>query len=964
MPIFDDLDLGRSTENEGPSSGQEGGSVVVSGGRTISWGRAGKAQARSQIVNVRAPFAVGGAAADSKAAVTFNVQQLIELANNTNRQPVYIQWDSGDGIVTPNPWDGYYRLDDVHALDWGWPRHVPCQVTATLVALGAPNRISMAYAGESVVTDYSGLGQKLIALPVGATGIENNPAAGGAFARVGADGPFSCALVPVANPSPFTPSAVISDFTKGGVKIFDTVIAGGNPVPAAFFDDGAETPSSISRTLFRSIGNDATGTLNAWTTMGGAPTIAANLVTMPNGARLRGGHTDWQDLVFRARFRFNTNALPFVQVHANGASDFNDVQVLFDGVNMALQKHVAGVFTGTVGSQAAALVNGTFYWVEVTAVGTSYSAAVFNDAAGAIGAQIGAGITGVISDAALQTGMVALGCGGTAGCAFGGAFNNVCIVNVLCPLGWTIFSGSGEPAYAWSSAKAYSGTKSLSIRNNHSGDNGNWLNLTADVTGVSYTVAGQVQVVGGSGGNTALVQFLGPTPASDGAWHQAGGAYVPAADHNAYFSASGVQTAYFDAYTMAVGTLAAGPAVNPNWVEIRDTEHDFTGDCVLTNGLVMLVFRLGLSIADVYFWNEAAWRLWANINYADTAISTGTLRAIVLQKISLEECALEVTTGSVLGRLANVTFRLKRGHHLAFVALRPLTESAVGQSYSLFLNILAGASAPKLLYSSGKPSDVSLAEASPSVPADYGYGAVLIETAGSLSVSQPVIGGFLYQNKPGAEQPKNNGNAVVGLGDTIALPISAERQYGLFVARYPYAAYLAAEAETGTLGAGWTSQAGAGGNSNALEAKCASGTTVGNVVNGANSCLFGTAWSPPAGTYDVWVRLKVTSAAGAVAEMQIGLRNTVTGAFVAGSSTTLRANQAAVGYTWVRVATGLVLPAANTIHFAAVPAATLGTDWFIDEAMLAVLTLSSDHRGPQELWQQFLPDLSVVQVQG
>jgi hypothetical protein len=227
MPIIDALDIGRASLTIGPSTGQVGATAQIAGGSAINWSRGGKPRARSVTLNVQAPFAIGGFAAGTRGAVELNVQQLVELASNPDRNPVYIQWRSGDGVITPSPFDGFYRIDDATPLDWSYERHVSVQFMATLIALAAPSTLSFAWGGGALGSNFSGAPTNLIAYPVGATVLTG----GLVSSRGGAEGPFSCSLSPLPNPVPFMPSASISNLFKGGVHVYDTVNTGTNPVP-------------------------------------------------------------------------------------------------------------------------------------------------------------------------------------------------------------------------------------------------------------------------------------------------------------------------------------------------------------------------------------------------------------------------------------------------------------------------------------------------------------------------------------------------------------------------------------------------------------------------------------------------------------------------------------------------------------------------------------------------------------
>jgi len=600
LAIFNDIDTGRATLNVGPTSGQVDGSILVEGARTISWGRGGKAQVKSQLVNVKAPFAIGGAAADSKSAVRYVVQQLIELSHNTSQQPIYIQWDSGDGILTPNPWDGWYRLDDVQPLDWSWPRHVPCQITATLVALGAPNNVWLPHAGGALSTDYSGAASNLLTL----RGIAGSNFAWGTqntFARTGAEGGLDNAQGTLPGPYPFTFSTTIANIFKGRVRVYDTINTSANPVPSA-----------------------------------------------------------------------------------------------------------------------------------------------------------------------------------------------------------------------------------------------------------------------------------------------------------------------------------AGTYVNTNWVEVFDIDHQFVGDCVITNGLQLWLLVVGATkILEHYLWNTPVaapgWLFTASLQYLDNSGTSSTLRQYGLIKIGWDEAVIETLNAvASTGHAAVSILKMQAGRYEGRVLFRPLTQATTSVNRLMW----SVTSTPKIIYNPGKAQDHVVDGATGlAVQADYGYSATFIASA-----SFPFVIGFLSQRKPGSQQGWSNGNANYGIGDGTSVPIGGETSYGFFASPYGVSASystasLQGEAESGSMDAGWTSQANAAASAG-NEAKCASGTVT------ARKVLFGTIFSPAAGVYDVWFRVKVTSAAGASNEMLLGLHDETSGDN--SQSTVYKPNQVTTSYAWYRVATDVTMPLAHASRLIAMTQATIGTDWFVD----------------------------------
>jgi hypothetical protein len=395
---------------------------------------------------------------------------------------------------------------------------------------------------------------------------------------------------------------------------------------------------------------------------------------------------------------------------------------------------------------------------------------------------------------------------------------------------------------------------------------------------------------------------------------------------------------------------SGGTFVNANWVEVFYSDHNFAGDCVITNGLQLLIFIQGTAhLCSAYLWNtataQANWQKYADVNYQDVAGNIGTLQGYTQVRIGAEESSVVTTSSTSGGKNAQVKVRLQRGRYEARADFMPAVEASTTNT-SLSLVVVA---TPKILYNSAKIADNVLSETSPAFPTDYGYGATFVANS-----AQPFVCGFLYQNEAGNAQPFDAGNvATVGLGDNTSLAAGAQRSYGFWAIPYGVnasysTANLQAEAESGTLGTGWTSQANAsasGGN----EAKCASGTAT------TNADLWGTAFVPDPGTYDLWMRVKVTSAASGTAQMQLGLWDSTSSAYV--NSTTYAPNQFTTSYAWYKICSAVTPTAGHNMRVrAVVNTNATNTDWFIDESALVPRTLTTDSRGPQDLFQQWLYD--------
>jgi len=140
----------------------------------------------------------------------------------------------------------------------------------------------------------------------------------------------------------------------------------------------------------------------------------------------------------------------------------------------------------------------------------------------------------------------------------------------------------------------------------------------------------------------------------------------------------------------------------------------------------------------------------------------------------------------------------------------------------------------------------------------------------------------------------------------------------------------AGEAAGGLLGLGWSTVPDAATNT-ARAAKAARGSAPVKNNNYATD-TFGATFTPDPGAYDVWYRLRVTSTVGTTAEMTLGLWDD-TGVGWLGS-TTYRANQIGTSYVWIKAAAGVVPVAGHFVQFQAYAASTLGTDWYIDRALM------------------------------
>jgi hypothetical protein len=99
-----------------------------------------------------------------------------------------------------------------------------------------------------------------------------------------------------------------------------------------------------------------------------------------------------------------------------------------------------------------------------------------------------------------------------------------------------------------------------------------------------------------------------------------------------------------------------------------------------------------------------------------------------------------------------------------------------------------------------------------------------------------------------------------------------------------------------------------------------------------NGIVFGTAFLPAAGAYDLYYRLRVANAEGATSEMTLSLLDATSGRYMAADA--VSATQIGTSYTWYLVSSKVVPTPGHLMRFQTNVASTLGTDWFIDSAAL------------------------------
>lgn len=407
------------------------------------------------------------------------------------------------------------------------------------------------------------------------------------------------------------------------------------------------------------------------------------------------------------------------------------------------------------------------------------------------------------------------------------------------------------------------------------------------------------------------------------------------------------------------GNAAAG------WVEVFHPDHTFVGDCVISNDLILLLFQdAATNIAQVYFWNISTnqWQLAGSLGGNDSGPpnpSTWNIQGWTLGRISYRETSILINMASTNNNWCQFMIRVIAGAHYIRIRFLGLSQNNSRQDQLFFT---PSVNSKLINYTDLNVLDNSLSLEQISMPlsvSSFGYSGCFVANSGL-----PMLFGWLYLDSTGQLFQGDVLSNGIAIGDTNVGPlINIPRFYGFYVSPWPNPQNLQAEGESGILGTGWSVVANANA-SGGQEAKAASGT-------GSNQRdIFGNSLVPPAGAYDVWFHMRVTSSAGSTPEMTLGLWDDDggggAGAYTPGGSRTFSANQIPTTYTntgsnWVKAnpTTPVVPTPGHRMRFRATTAATLGTDWFVDEAVLVPISMLPSFNSldaPHDIWPNFTFD--------
>ncbi|HET8905959.1 MAG TPA: hypothetical protein VFN11_03240 [Ktedonobacterales bacterium] len=211
---------------------------------------------------------------------------------------------------------------------------------------------------------------------------------------------------------------------------------------------GFEAPSGPGVQAF----NDPLATINSYTLVAGsAPTVAANVMTIPAAAQVAFGSPAWGALnIWQIRFKWVTGLTANFFAHYTDNSNFLLVQVT--GTSLSIDHRIGGV-DHTIVSSAPTLTNGNFYWMVFTQFPTvagtapNVQATVYNDSAGTFGAVVTNGVVGPVATFDAVTALAGRPNISASGAALqvGGAFSAVHLVSLFGPGAW-MFGPIGSPS--------------------------------------------------------------------------------------------------------------------------------------------------------------------------------------------------------------------------------------------------------------------------------------------------------------------------------------------------------------------------------------------------------------------------------------------------------------------------------------------------------------------------------------
>jgi hypothetical protein len=356
--------------------------------------------------------------------------------------------------------------------------------------------------------------------------------------------------------------------------------------------------------------NDTFATLNAYTSIaGGAPSLAANVMTIPAGATVGFGSPAWGAVsTWKIRFKYASTATANFYAHYTDANNKLDAQVFTNGI--VLVQFVGGVSHSLSSSGAPTLTNGNFYWLLVTqfptASGTTayVTATLYNDSAGAQGTAVANGavagytfdtVTALSGKMAIETATAAL--------LIGGAFSSVHVVSLFGPGGWATSNVTATPSYAWDGARGELGMSGTGSANTY--PSGPVTSSGAARVDCPPTGAFEGFWLSGPGAGTPTGTTMTPVVAATNTlgWSVAA--------KQTGLGGSGVVEVYFDEYDNAGSFLRSGAPVsllsNNAWTKFSGTYVTGTSCAYVRLDLHFKDTTSGSANGVLYFDNTQVW---------------------------------------------------------------------------------------------------------------------------------------------------------------------------------------------------------------------------------------------------------------------------------------------------------------------------------------------------------------------
>lgn len=214
--------------------------------------------------------------------------------------------------------------------------------------------------------------------------------------------------------------------------------------------------------------SDTFANVDAYTvTAGTAPTVTANVMTIPAGTTVQFGSVQWEAVNnWQIRFQFATGMTVGFDPHGSAGNANNLLNIGLSGTTVNLT-HTVGGTAHTLATATIALTNGNWYWLQFThfpagwPTGGIYGAimqvTLANDNAGAVGTTVAT--LGQVPAYDAVTDMIGAPQIAVAGAAMavGGNYNNVHIVKLFGPGDWTFVNDTGHTGMtsgAWDASQS------------------------------------------------------------------------------------------------------------------------------------------------------------------------------------------------------------------------------------------------------------------------------------------------------------------------------------------------------------------------------------------------------------------------------------------------------------------------------------------------------------------------------